>query len=262
MIAPLLTLSLLSILLFFFSSKQKEYLYYSLFLFFFATAMLFLWLYQTQQTDFIYKYFYFRYSRIAVILAAVTLNACFYTIFYQKLLKLFWYLLTVSILIIIYSAIYLNDFSYYLYLGFIILMVIEAMRIIVVAIKNKKRNSWVLGIGSIVLGVVGTLYILMIGGIVNLLSYWGLILYVSVFSFPISIMVYLVRSYADININLKKQLVKVKELSQKELEQKLRAQKAEAENERKTKELEQARRLQLSMLPKEIPCLPDLDIAA
>ena len=32
----------------------------------------------------------------------------------------------------------------------------------------------------------------------------------------------------------------------------------ELENERKTKELEQARRLQLSMLPKEIPCLPNL----
>lgn len=35
----------------------------------------------------------------------------------------------------------------------------------------------------------------------------------------------------------------------------------ELENERKTKELEQARQLQLSMLPKEIPCLPNLDIA-
>jgi serine phosphatase RsbU (regulator of sigma subunit)/ligand-binding sensor domain-containing protein len=35
----------------------------------------------------------------------------------------------------------------------------------------------------------------------------------------------------------------------------------ELENERKTKELEQARKLQLSMLPKEIPSLPNLDIA-
>ena len=36
----------------------------------------------------------------------------------------------------------------------------------------------------------------------------------------------------------------------------------EIENKRKTKELEQARKLQLSMLPKEIPTLPNLDIAA
>jgi serine phosphatase RsbU (regulator of sigma subunit)/ligand-binding sensor domain-containing protein len=44
-------------------------------------------------------------------------------------------------------------------------------------------------------------------------------------------------------------------------EAELRAQLAETENERKTKELEEARQLQLSMLPKELPQLPNLDIA-
>jgi serine phosphatase RsbU (regulator of sigma subunit) len=73
--------------------------------------------------------------------------------------------------------------------------------------------------------------------------------------------IYLSRSIATTNKILQKQLITVKELSQKELEQKLRAQKAEAENERKTKELEEARQLQLSMLPKILPQLPHLDIA-
>ncbi len=41
----------------------------------------------------------------------------------------------------------------------------------------------------------------------------------------------------------------------------LRAQLAETENERKTQELEEARQLQLSMLPKTLPQLPHLDIA-
>ncbi|MCJ7802558.1 MAG: SpoIIE family protein phosphatase [Candidatus Marinimicrobia bacterium] len=41
----------------------------------------------------------------------------------------------------------------------------------------------------------------------------------------------------------------------------LRAQLAETENERKSKELEEARQLQLSMLPKVLPQLPHLDIA-
>lgn len=44
-------------------------------------------------------------------------------------------------------------------------------------------------------------------------------------------------------------------------EAELRAQLAETENERKTKELEEARQLQLSMLPKNLPKLPHLDIA-
>ncbi|MCH7964374.1 MAG: SpoIIE family protein phosphatase [Bacteroidetes bacterium] len=44
-------------------------------------------------------------------------------------------------------------------------------------------------------------------------------------------------------------------------ETEMRAQLAEAENDRKSKELEEARQLQLSMLPKELPQLPNLDIA-
>jgi len=261
MIGPLLSLSLLFFLLFFFSSKKKEFLYYSLFLFLLVIGLLFSWLWMTVQNDFMYKYYYLVIHRSAIILAVITLLACFYTIFYQKLLKSFWYFLSVSILIIIYTAIYLNDAAFYLYLGFNILTGIESVRIIIIALKNKKRNAWVIGLGFIATFVAFTLNTLITGGIVNLWRYFNLITYVTVFGFPISIMVYLVRSYSDININLKKQLVTVKELSQKEMEQKLRAQKAESENERKTKELEQARQLQLSMLPKEIPSLPNLDIA-
>ena len=44
-------------------------------------------------------------------------------------------------------------------------------------------------------------------------------------------------------------------------EAELKVQLAEAENERQTKELEEARQLQLSMLPKQLPKLPNLDIA-
>ncbi len=44
-------------------------------------------------------------------------------------------------------------------------------------------------------------------------------------------------------------------------EAELRAQIAESENARKTKELDEARALQLSMLPKDLPRLPNLDIA-
>ncbi|MCB0285002.1 MAG: SpoIIE family protein phosphatase, partial [Calditrichaeota bacterium] len=41
----------------------------------------------------------------------------------------------------------------------------------------------------------------------------------------------------------------------------LQAKVVQAENDRKSKELEEARSLQLSMLPKELPQLPNLDIA-
>ncbi len=96
----------------------------------------------------------------------------------------------------------------------------------------------------------------------NINSIVGIILFfIGLISLPMTMSIYLARSIATTNKNLEKQLITVKELSQKELEQKLRAQKAEAENERKSKELEEARQLQLSMLPKELPVIPNLDIA-
>ncbi|MFQ5606212.1 MAG: PP2C family protein-serine/threonine phosphatase, partial [bacterium] len=52
-----------------------------------------------------------------------------------------------------------------------------------------------------------------------------------------------------------------KELSEKTLQQELERARLEAENERKTRELEEACQLQLSMLPKTVPKLPNLDIA-
>ena len=44
-------------------------------------------------------------------------------------------------------------------------------------------------------------------------------------------------------------------------ESELQAKALEAENERKAKELEEARKIQLSMLPKDLPLLPQMDIA-
>ncbi len=61
-------------------------------------------------------------------------------------------------------------------------------------------------------------------------------------------------------IQRRRLLVKEKEKA-KLNEAELRAQIAESENERKSKELEEARTLQLSMLPKELPNIPNLDIA-
>ena len=84
----------------------------------------------------------------------------------------------------------------------------------------------------------------------------------------ITVSVNLSKRVADTNKNLEKQLEQVKELSEKAIRQERKAKDEEiarrlleADNERKTKELEEARYLQLSMLPKKIPSIPNLDIS-
>src|SRR6185369_5353181 len=84
-----------------------------------------------------------------------------------------------------------------------------------------------------------------------------------------AVSIFLARQFARTNLDLESQLAQVKQLSEKELEHQrteaeLRVQHAQekAENERRARELEEARQLQLSMLPKNVPQLPYLEIAA
>jgi serine phosphatase RsbU (regulator of sigma subunit) len=87
-----------------------------------------------------------------------------------------------------------------------------------------------------------------------------------VLAFTMSI--YLSRNIARTNRDLEKQIVAVRELSEQRLEQerKARAEEIErklleADHRRKTDELEEARKLQLSMLPEKVPTVPGLEIA-
>lgn len=62
-------------------------------------------------------------------------------------------------------------------------------------------------------------------------------------------------------LNRQKKNTEIKESQLRAEAAELQARAVQAENDRQTKELEEARELQLSMLPKELPNLPNLDIA-
>ena len=82
---------------------------------------------------------------------------------------------------------------------------------------------------------------------------------------PIAVSIYLARNFARTNYHLQAQLVQVKEFAEKEVEHERKEARfliVEAENRRQAKELEEARQLQLSMLPKNLPQMPHLEIAA
>lgn len=258
-----LSLAILYFLLFFFYSRHKENIYYSFFTFFIALAFVQSMLQRFVHTNITLYIILAIVGTISILFIFPSYLGFLYSIFYKKLPKQFWVFITVAILIVA-SAFTTAPESVtdYAVLGFIFLSTAEGLRVILLAIKRKKDHAWVIGLGVIVF----VLFIIMLftAGIFGLQinSLGGIILFfIGLLSLPASMSIYLARDIATTNKNLILQLKNVKELSQKELEQQLRAQKAEAENERKSKELEEARQLQLSMLPKELPQLPNLDIA-
>jgi serine phosphatase RsbU (regulator of sigma subunit) len=126
------------------------------------------------------------------------------------------------------------------------------------AIRRQHMDAWIVAIGIFLFDV--TLVKEFINDFIfefpaNLLTAsdavgtWGLALLITI---------YLARQFAYTSTNLDAQLVKEVEHER----EKTRFALVEAENERRAKELEEARQLQLSMLPKKLPQIEGLEIAA
>jgi len=258
-----LALALLYFSLFIFYSDKKENIYYALFNFCISILFAVSQLERSVKSDLSLIVFYNTLSSASLTMVFIFYLGFLYSIFYTKIPELFYIITAIAIAFVISDVLgFKGDLFDKSQLGFIALTTLVGLFIIIQAIRKKKDNAWIIGTG-VILFVLFVMALFVVGILgMNINSIVGIILFfIGLVSLPMTMSIYLARSIATTNKNLQKQLITVKELSKKELEQKLRAQKAEAENERKTKELEEARQLQLSMLPKELPAIPNLDIA-
>ena len=292
------SLGILYIFLFLLYARKRENLFYSLFNLFlsmlFASGMI----QQMLHGDILTSAIFSIISNLLLPLIFFCYLAFLYSIFYEKIPKMFYLFLSAAVLIngLLFYYDTANYLNYVLFI-FISASIAEGLRIIYIALKRKKPNAWIIGSGVLLFAVFMAVILVISAMGKNINGVYGAILFfIGLFTLPVTMSVYLARQIAVTNKNLEVQLVTVKDLSIKEIEAQkksaqleieaektkaekidaeLRAQAAElqakvfeaerlvlaAENERKTKELEEARALQLSMLPKEIPALPHLDIA-
>ena len=189
-----------------------------------------------------------------------------YTLFYPKLPKLSWFFLigwivTVCMCLlnlgtsssesgvvelgVAENILYAHTFQFTTELAIIALFLftcltfLEMIRVIIVAIFKKKDGAWIFGLGSL------SPFILtfVLGDLVSQAGYtinWQLGVLVTILAPLFSMSVYLARNFSRTSRKLETEAV---------------------ENTRKTEELEEARELQMSMLPQAAPQLPNLDVA-
>lgn len=149
------------------------------------------------------------------------------------------------------------------------LAAIEMVRALFRGGLKRERATLIVGIGSMILMVSVVLQVLIgLGVLTEVLGTTAVYMY-GVLALSLAVSIDLSRSVARSNRDLKQQIVQIKGLSERALEQERRAKEEElnrrlleADNRRKTQELEEARAVQLSMLPRELPVLRDLEIAA
>jgi serine phosphatase RsbU (regulator of sigma subunit) len=129
------------------------------------------------------------------------------------------------------------------------------------ALRHRIDGAWIIGAGaqSLAFALIAQL----VSGIfgfaptaMQFVTFFGFI------GLPVCISVYLARAHARTGRHLEAKLEEVERLSAEAIEHERREAVLEAENARRAEELEEARQLQLSMLPAAVPDLPGLEIAA
>ena len=261
-------LMLQHLLLFIFYPRARENLYFAI-----STgsigALVFLTfqfiLFATSVTQIL---FLFRLLFCVYVLMFLSGLLFLYTLFYPKLPKLVW-LFIIGWIVTVYVTLFNFDFTegvpghlelfsqtqmhfnvggtaVLLLFTFTGLTFLEMARVIIVAIFKKKDGAWIFGLGSlspfILTFVLGDI-VARAGYTIN--SRIGLL--ASILAPLFSMSVYLARNFSRTRRKLETEV--------------LERQLLEVENTRKTEELEEARELQVSMLPQTAPQLPNLDIA-
>jgi serine phosphatase RsbU (regulator of sigma subunit) len=202
----------------------------------------------------------------AIIFGLLTL----YSAIYDRIPKQIWIFIIAGAVVTIWSLIQLISYVLAMVIyGIIGLGTLEIFRIMLFSGFQKWQGRWLTLVGFAVFMVV--LVYQIVQNFIDLprLGEYGIIYVYGLLVLSICVSLDLSRKFARTNRDLELQLDQVKKLSHKAIEQERKVRKEEiarklleADHQRKTKELEEARQLQLSMLPREIPAPDHLEIAA
>ena len=264
-IGILLALSFLHFLLYIFYRADRANLFYSFYALAFAINMICGNL-RTFGHQSVLSNTVLRVISIAMLAAMfVSLLAFLRTAFEATLGKIFWIISGIWLTTAIINAVYLNSLGFFsIFVNIAIFLSFSySIFLLAKALRYKKTDAWILllGVQIFAIGMCSTVInqfsLLDLPGWIFELGEFALII-----AIPIAVSIFLARSVARTNRDLKTQLAQVETLSAQKIEQERRSAELHAENERRAKELEEARQLQLSMLPKKLPQLLNLEIAA
>lgn len=148
------------------------------------------------------------------------------------------------------------------------LAIIEIGRLSIRGMLQRVEGAWIIGLG--LFGFFSYVLLWFIGAFLGLFEIpeesWNAIFTIGVIVMPLSMSVFLARRFTATNRRLEAELRRVEELTEQKVAHERRAimelnrrQQIEEDNARKTQELEDARRLQLSMVPSTMPLLKNVE---
>jgi serine phosphatase RsbU (regulator of sigma subunit) len=261
----LVAFTIIHFLLFAFYPTEKRNLYFALFTFFLA-SLTYTLLESTFSESPMMVITYYRLSLIAWLLTVIYALRFTYSLFYKKKTPVqFWGFLLLGGGLAGATWFNAQGLNFYREV-FVLVTLLEITRVLLLSFFKNKEGVLIIGTG--LAGFAAGIFYTVLTNleITSGDPVLGNILGSSMLIFSMSI--YLSREFAITQKRLEYKLIEVKHLSERSLEQErqnkqkeLERKLLEAENKRKSQELEEARALQLSMLPKQIPKTDEWDIA-
>ena len=247
--------AILHIILFIYFRSCKENFYFSIFLIFYAATIFFD--YQSSLYGGSAGLKYLLLMRLFLGFRAIFSLRFVYSIFYKKVPRQFKYIAAAIIGGTVLTLIYTTPSNQNAHENYLIPLLsvswFEIIRVIYKGIKAQHYGAWIVALGFFLYFGFNIMDAMMDAGISTLFKEMQNPYSFGTVGFLLTMSVYLARNYARTN----QRLVEQERLaSEREMQRKLLA----VDNERKTKELEEARQLQLSMLPECAEGLPGLDI--
>ncbi|MDO9187955.1 MAG: SpoIIE family protein phosphatase [Bacteroidia bacterium] len=219
----IIALGIAHLFIFLFYRANKSNFFYFLFaslLSFYALAPFF----QTSVKDAALFDWFDNLSSELIPVLLISLIMLVYSIFYERIPKAFWFPLVIGALnffFILFQWEYTDKISYF----FIGLTIIEVIRVVIIALINKKQGSTIIGIG-VAIFILFVAAITLIPNDGNFSGYLPQILFTfATMSIPVSMSLYLAKQFSTTNKILKKKLTEVESLSKKNLEQEKEKQK-------------------------------------
>lgn len=250
----LLVFTLIHLLLFLFYAKQTQNLYFALF-----TASFGLLTFLNYQSNFATSGLdiltILRYQYVLIALTLTFFLRFSYSLFFQNVPKVFYGFIGAFMIAGVYIWQTPRPDMELVSMVILIPGMLEILRILSLAVIRKRDGAYIYTSGMLVfiaaqsyqtlvgLGTIGAVPWLT----VDTSSAIGIVALLLTMSVSLS------RNFAETNRNLESKLREVEELNTKTLEQELQKRLLEADNRRKTRELDEARELQLSMLPRTMP---------
>ncbi len=260
--------ALIHLLFFAFYPKASENLYCAL-LMGTAAGVVFLFLDSFSTTDPRFFLHYERGMNVGWLLLALFALRFVYSVFHDRLPRAFYVAAAAVAGLAVAGWLAARTAAPWI-LILVLVTSVEMARTVAVALYRKKSGARLVGAGILTLAcgmAIGLLAALDV--LPSTILTMFVIPFGSMLCLVLTMSIHLSRRFAETNHELLEQLRFVEKLSEQQLEQERRAHEEEVDRARleaayarKVEELEEARQLQLSLLPTRLPELPQLEIAA